>query len=33
MAHRVMFTEAATAFFDEKVSYYKDEEHSEDEQR
>jgi uncharacterized DUF497 family protein len=28
-----MFTEAATAFFDEKVSYYTDEEHSEDEQR
>jgi uncharacterized protein len=33
MLHRVMFTEGATSFFDEDVFYYKDEEHSEDEQR
>jgi uncharacterized DUF497 family protein len=33
MSHRVLFTEAATVFFDENVIYYKDEEHSEDEQR
>jgi uncharacterized DUF497 family protein len=33
MRHRVMFTEAATVFFDDDVVYYKDEEHSEGEQR
>jgi len=33
LSHSVLFTEAATVFFDENVLYYKDEEHSEDEQR
>jgi hypothetical protein len=33
MRHRVMFTEAATVFFDEGILYYEDEEHSEEEQR
>ena len=33
MQHRVLFTEAATVFFDEKVVYYTDNEHSDDEQR
>ncbi len=31
--HRVLFTEAATAFFDEHLVVFQDEEHSEDEQR
>jgi uncharacterized protein len=33
MRHRVMFTEAATVFFDKGVIYYEDEEHSGEEQR
>jgi hypothetical protein len=33
MRHRVMFTEAATVFFDADVVYYEDEAHSEGEQR
>lgn len=33
MRHRVLFTEAATVFFDENVVYYTDDEHSNEEQR
>jgi uncharacterized DUF497 family protein len=33
MDHRVLFTEAATVFFDKRAVYYGDEEHSQEEQR
>jgi uncharacterized DUF497 family protein len=33
LSHRVLFTDAATAFFDQDAIYYKDEEHSDDEER
>jgi hypothetical protein len=33
MDHRVLFTEAATVFFDKGAVYYEDEEHSDEEER
>jgi uncharacterized DUF497 family protein len=33
LQHRVLFTEAASVFFDEKVIYYRDDDHSGDEDR